>query len=203
MRRVAQGVLQALHVPPCLKTDAVTCRGRTEPLAAVTVPVLHWRSESVCLRYVDASRPDIGSMSEPTAGAVLPVGFRALWLQTSYMCVEVAGHSLDAELSDIRGIHAAAAAELCRFLALAPACYKELRLLAVADRPRLSLVAVWLSTQETILHRARQHFHNLQAVAEALRRFADDYGLAVSSCDTFISVVRIRPWPVSSAGRHV
>ncbi len=189
-----------------LSTDAVTCHHRTEPLAAVTIPVLHRRSEDIILwyfdtsgidTYFDTSGSDTESMAEPAAGAELPVSFRALWLQTRHICIEVAQHSLNAELSDESGLHAAE--ELCRFLALAPACYEELRLLA-ADERSVTLQAEYCLTQDTVMYRVEQCYDDLQAVAVALRRFADLYGLAltVSDDETFLSVVRVRPVTIPS-----
>ena len=167
----------------------------------MAIPVLFRRSDNIGLRYDDVIETDTDPADEPASGAELPACFLRLWLQTSCICIEVAGHSLDAELTDMSGLHAAE--ELCRFLALAPACYEELRLFPVAERS-LTLEAEYLSMQapDTVMHRAIERYDDLQAIAAALQRFADAYGLTVSVLDhnnglTFLSVMRVRPWLVS------
>ena len=181
------------HPAYCMRIRGLTrsrANDRTEPLAIVNIPVISRRSESIGLRIVDVIQTDIGDMDEPAYGAELPISFRALWLHTSHICVEVAGHSLGAAPPEADEFDAAE--ELCRFLDLAPACYEELRLYTDAEFPMLTLRAVYLSPQDTIMHCVEQCFDNMQAVAAALRRFADDYDMAVSMSEagTFLSVVR-------------
>jgi len=54
-----------------------------EPLAAITIPVLAWRSGIIRLARIHPS--DVDLMRGPADMADLPVGFRALWLETSYL----------------------------------------------------------------------------------------------------------------------
>lgn len=157
--------------------------------------MLYWRSTEIGLRFVDAKEFPTSATDDLAAGAELPAGFRALWLRSSQICVQVAGHSIRAEPSDVGGLRGAE--ELCRFLALAPACYDELRLVAPVAEPSVTLKAEYLTTQDTVMHRVGHSFDNLQALAVALRYFAHDYGLIVSmaNAEAFLRVVRVMPWP--------
>ena len=108
-----------------LKFHRVLGHGRMEPLAATTVPVLAWRCGIVKLWRIHPS--DVDVMQWIPNMANLPDGFRALLLETSYFYIVGAPQARSAVLAQADNA-IVAAAELCRYLAAAPFCYDDLRL---------------------------------------------------------------------------
>jgi len=166
-------VVYAMHN---LRVNEVTCLGRMEPLAAVTIPVLVWSSERSSVKLSRIHPSDVHLMQGIPDMADLPIGFRALWVHTGYLYVAGARLTGDAMLSQTCDPPEVLAARgLCRFLAAAPLCYEELRLVPVAGYS-LTIETAWLSLQDNEGYGVDHDFGNLQALAAALRRVADIHG---------------------------
>ena len=181
---------------------------RCEPLAAGIIPVLELYGDRIVLDYEPYGAQDIDD--EPEAQPSLPDGFRALWLRTGTISMgnpEHAGGSVPASKPGVDVVD-----ELCRFMSLAPSCYRQFRFLTSSGQPALSIEAA-----ERLPHSARHQpsyfdaalsladftcealrsshrsFDSLQAVAAAMQTYADARGLVVSVADdqTHVHVDRV------------
>lgn len=168
-------------------------RCRTEPLAAVTVPVLELEGRAITLGYLRVGGADHNGASAVAESADLPVGFRPLWLRTSRINLGRAAHLAGATLADI-----SSELELCWFLSLAPECYQEFRLFNGPGSLPLSVQVEWQrwpNRDETACCMCMWSFASWQAVAASMQRCADAHGLAVSISDdqSHVQVVRLQP----------
>ena len=157
----------------CASDRAHSClHCRTRPLAAATLPVLEMQAEAIALCYLSDDDPDDRYASAPARSADLPLSFRALWLRTERIALASAGHSGGGEVTEVDEVE-----ELCRFMGLAPACYKEFRFYTYFG---ISIDAEWLSLPEEAMECGTGGFASVQAGAKAMQRFANDHGLVVS-----------------------
>jgi len=120
-------------------TTSGTCRRRSEPLAAVTIPVLELEGGTIALTSLASGTHghDAGDLPE---AAGLPSGFSALWLRTDCIKPPSAGHPDGAAVA----FAVQPAERLCRFLGLAPRCYQEFRLFTYWDLSVGTERKVWL-----------------------------------------------------------
>ena len=165
-------------------------------MAAVTIPVLEMRSKSIILDYHRNTRATPDCLDTSPVAANLPVGFRALWLHTG--CI----HADRPEKIERPALLSADVAEtLCQLLGLAPDCYQEFRLMTFgqATHEKQDSALVIKAQMRSLLYRpgeATRSFDSLQAVAAAMQRVADAYGLAVSMSDddseTYVLLTRVK-----------
>ena len=143
-------------------------------MAAVDLPALHGDVISFC--HLSGGETDNRYASAPANSADLPIGFRSLWLQTGCISLGSAGHSGGAAVTGVD-----VAEELCRFLGLAPQCYKEFRVSADAWHMwGISIYAEWLPLPDEAMACSSGSFDGLLAMAAAMQQFVSAHGLAVS-----------------------
>ena len=197
LRRHAQG-----HCIPCpndsrrLHTHPLTRLKRhntTEPLAAVTILALEWRSNLVSLDYVEAV-PHVSASTASAPMANLPVGFRSLWLHTGFIGIgdaEPSGGAAPAGMAEADEV--SGAVDLCYSLGLAPDCYEEFRLFAGAGHPMLTIEVFRPASQDSN-DSVSYFFDSLQEVAADMEPVAAAHGLtvSVSSDGTYLRVSRVR-----------
>ena len=159
------------YVPICALSGEARAR-RTEPVAAVTLPVLELQGDRITLSYLSDDSAGDRYASAPAYSADLPTGFRALWLRTERISLTSAGHPGGAEVTEVD-----ATEELCRFMGLAPPCYKEFRFYSYFG---LGIDAEWLPLPEDAMECSSGGFASLQAGAKAVQRFGDAHGLVPS-----------------------
>lgn len=165
------------------------------PLAAANVPVLALRAPRIECGYLNSDvRRQMGLTAEPKDICALPVSFRILQLHTARLTVDVAQCSGGAVLKSRAEVqNVVPVEELCRFLGLAPRCYKEFQLYAGGEDPMLSIEAWWFVGEG--MGTKKKKYNSLQALASVMQQFAGHHKLAVSQSDDamYLRVIRMRP----------
>ena len=167
---------------------------RTNPLAAVTLPVLELEGKEITLSYRSTAGAGHRRAAAPAQPTDVPCGFGALWLRGDSIRVRNAGH-----LGDEPAHYVEVADELCRFLSLAPECYREFRLYVGS---RLSMYVDWVPLPNGVAQSSNGCFFRQQSVVGSIQQFAGMHGLAASMAEdqTHVRVVRVEAPPSSESG---
>ena len=158
--------------------------------------MLEVRTTYATFSYVDSDvREEMGLATGSADVAALPVSFRALRLHASRMYISVAENSGGPVLQSVEEAQEVKpAAELCRFLNLAPKCYEEFRVYAGGEHPAVTVSAAYDLEDEVAFSRRTVKLSSLQVLASAMQRHAGDHRLTVglSSDATHLHVIRVK-----------
>ena len=176
---------------PVLHLNAMCCI-RTDPLSAVTIPVLELHGSGVVLKYLSADDADGRDANAPAEVADLPTGFRELWLRAKEVHVARTERAGGAPVSGVD-----IADELCRYMAFSPNSYRVFRLYEhkIEESYFTAAYAPYMTLSQkgsNGLCSCAGRFDSMRDVATAMQRFEATHGLTVSMSDdqTYVLIVR-------------